>query len=324
MKNLCTLFDSRYMPLGMALYESIVRNFSEFHLWVLALDDEAYRVLRDSQHPHMTVIALTDIESSDVLEAKSNRTWQEFCWTLSPVLPTYIIEKNPHLAHITYIDSDIYFYSDAQPIYDEIGESSIMITPHRFPDRLKHLEQNGIYNVQMVYFKNDRTGRACLAKWREQCLEWCYYRLEPDRMGDQKYLDKWPNKYPNVCILENIGAGAAVWNIENYAVKHETGSIWLNEFPLIFYHFHGFKFFSGGFFTSSLVGYGLQLSLLDSIYRPYVSEITDICSKNRFTGKGLTLREILKFMSARNLHHNQKVIRVALNFMSWLLGLLKR
>jgi hypothetical protein len=46
MKNLCTLFDSRYMPLGMALYESIVRNFSEFHLWVLALDDEAYRVLR--------------------------------------------------------------------------------------------------------------------------------------------------------------------------------------------------------------------------------------------------------------------------------------
>jgi hypothetical protein len=131
-------------------------------------------------------------------------------------------------------------------------------------------------------------------------------------------------EFPNVCILENIGAGAAVWNIENYAVKYESGSIWLNEFPLIFYHFHGFKFFSGGFFTSSLVGYGLQLSLLDSIYRPYVSEITDICSKNRFTGKGLTLREILKFMSARNLHHNQKVIRVALNFMSWLLGLLKR
>lgn len=172
-KYLCTLFDINYAHLGLALYTSIEKYFDEYHLWILALDNKTFIKLNALNLKNISIISLKDIESPDVLEAKGNRTWQEFCWTLSPVLPSFILEKNPEIGHITYIDSDIFFFSDPSPIFDEIDEASVMITPHRFPERLKHLEENGKYNVQMVFFKNDQIGRACLAKWREQCLEWC-------------------------------------------------------------------------------------------------------------------------------------------------------
>jgi hypothetical protein len=324
MKNLCTLFDSGYLPLGLALYRSIQRHFDAFHLWVLALDENALNILREMELPNLTVISLAAIESDDLLVAKNNRTWQEFCWTLSPVLPTYVLEQNPALEHITYIDSDIYFFSNPDPIYNEIGDSSIMITPHRFPKRLSHLEQNGIYNVQMVYFKNDETGRACLAKWRQQCIEWCYYRLEPDRMGDQKYLDKWPQEFANVCILQNIGAGAALWNIENYALKVNGTSLELNNKPLIFYHYHGFKIFTMGLFTSGLANYGLPFDLLDAIYRPYVTEILKICKEYRIKPRPLSVRDAWKHLRMINLHSNLRPIRAILHTVSKVLGIIKR
>ncbi|EMO30280.1 hypothetical protein LEP1GSC170_6220 [Leptospira interrogans serovar Bataviae str. HAI135] len=74
------------------------------------MDDRTYTFSKENSFDHITILSLGDIESEDVLAAKGNRTWQEYCWTLSPVLPSYVLAKNQNIDHITYLDSDIYFF----------------------------------------------------------------------------------------------------------------------------------------------------------------------------------------------------------------------
>ena len=53
-----------------------------------------------------------------------------------------------------------------------------------------------IYNIL-------KRAENILNKWIGQCIDWCYARYEDGKFGDQKYLDKWPDDYTNVHILEH-------------------------------------------------------------------------------------------------------------------------
>ncbi|WP_061247296.1 hypothetical protein [Leptospira noguchii] len=324
MKYLCTLFDFNYLPLGLSLYESIRLYFGDFHLWVLAMDDRTYAFFKENSFDHITILSLGDVESQDVLVAKGNRTWQEYCWTLSPVLPSYVLTKNQNIDHITYLDSDIYFFSDVEPVYNEIGKNSVMIIPHRFPDRLKHLEVNGIYNVQMVYFKRDEIGIQCLNRWREQCLEWCYNRLEEGRLGDQKYLDVWPQTYKNVCVLKNEQAGVALWNVEKYKIGLKDGKVLVDDNPLIFYHFHMFKFYAGNIFGTGISDYGLNYSALKVIYKIYVKQLIKVASRFNLKLKNLNILEICNMIEKRNFYSYSFLKKVFWNILLYGFVVLKK
>ena len=70
---------------------------------------------------------------------------------------------------------------------------------------LSHLEQFGRFNVGMVSFRNDVAGLACLSRWREKCIEWCYDRVEDGKFADQGYLDDWPTEHEGVVVLDMQG-----------------------------------------------------------------------------------------------------------------------
>ncbi|EMO90522.1 hypothetical protein [Leptospira noguchii] len=324
MKYLCTLFDFNYLPLGLSLYESIRLYFKDFHLWILAMDDRTYTFFKENSFDHVTILSLGDIESEDVLAAKGNRTWQEYCWTLSPVLPSYVLAKNQNIDHITYLDSDIYFFSNVEPVYNEIGKHSVMIIPHRFPDRLKHLEANGIYNVQMVYFKRDEIGMKCLNRWREQCLEWCYNRLEEGRLGDQKYLDVWPQTYKNVCVLKNEQAGVALWNAEKYKIVLKDGIVLVDDNPLVFYHFHMFKFYAGNIYGTGISDYGLDYKTLKVIYKVYVKQLIKVVSSFDLKLKNLNILEICNMIEKRNFYSYSFLKKVSWNVLLYGFVVLKK
>src|SRR5258708_38133039 len=124
---------------------------------------------------------------------------------MSPCLPWYILQHNSYVDCITYLDADLLFFSPVQPLFDEIGDSSIAIIEHWFTPRLKYYEANGRFCIEWVGFRRDEEALACLSRWRDQCIEWCYYRLEDRRMGDQKYLDEWPERYSSCHILQHLG-----------------------------------------------------------------------------------------------------------------------
>jgi len=149
------------------------------------MDDVTLETLTKMGLEKTSLIAISDFEDEELQRIKPSRTVAEYCWTCTPSLPLYVLKKEPALDMITYLDADLFFYSDPSPIYKEFGNNSIMIIEHRFPEHLKHLEANGIYNVQMLVFRNNDSGRECLEWWQERCNEWCFYRLEDGKLGDQ-------------------------------------------------------------------------------------------------------------------------------------------
>ena len=245
MKNyFVTYFDRNYLAKGLALIESLKEHETkDFTIFVICLD-EITRILLNKLAPgNVVAIPLDAIERADfpLLNAKKTRSTVEYYWTLTPTIILRILEKYPEVDVLTYLDADLFFYAPTDAIYAELGDASVLIHEHRYSETLAHLEKmSGRFNVGLLCFRNDGKAKNVLLKWREQCLEWCYYRFEEGRMGDQMYLDKWPEEYDCVRILENVGAGLAPWNHAKYDIEAVDNEVMVNEKPLVFYHFHAF------------------------------------------------------------------------------------
>ena len=242
----CTLFDSNYLPRGLALYESLRRHEPESSLRVFCMDEQTKAVLDQLALPGLVAIPLEELEAHDpeLREVKDGRTPVEYCWTATPSVCLYCLEREPELELITYLDADVYFYSSAQPLFDEMGDDAVMIVPHRYEADLAHLEAtSGVYNVELVSFRRDEDGLEALRWWRDRCIEWCYYRVEDGKLGDQKYLDDWPERFRRVHVLEHVGGGLAPWNVNRYALRERDGEVMVDDVPLVFYHFHSLRLY---------------------------------------------------------------------------------
>lgn len=275
MIHYCTYFDRNYLTRAMALHRSLVRHSPSFTLWALCLDDEAFEALEGLRLDGIRPIRLAELEAADpeLLAVKGSRSRVEYYFTLSPCLPRYLLAEHPEIDLITYLDADLLFYSSPQPVFDELGTGSVLIVPHRFPDSLKHLEEYGVFNVGLLSFRSDAASGAVLDRWREQCLEWCYDRVEGDRFADQKYLDKWPG-LPGVVVLRHPGADLAPWNVAGHRLDLAQDPPTVDGRPLVFYHFQGVKQVGPGLWDVALDRYGVRdHQLRDRLYRPYVRAV---------------------------------------------------
>lgn len=260
------------------MIRSLFANCDSAVVFVLCMDDYTLDAISSKQNDRIVSIPLRSIESNEVLSVKSNRSVAEYCWTLSSVFTWYILSLYEYVNLITYLDADIFFFSDVSPIFNEIDKSSIAIVEHRFTPRLSDRIVNGRFCVQWCSFRRDPDGISCLKRWRNQCLDWCYYRLEDGKMGDQKYLDSWPDDYSSCHVVQNLGAGLAPWNYAQYKISYdiESSIILVNDYPLIFYHFHQFQLLSPNRSSRLSSFYTEERAEPDEVYSIYEKEVFSI------------------------------------------------
>ena len=77
----CTLFDSGYLPQGLALLRSLERHAGGMRLWVLAMDTQCRQLLSALKHPALHVLELEACETEELRLARRMRSWAEYCWT---------------------------------------------------------------------------------------------------------------------------------------------------------------------------------------------------------------------------------------------------
>jgi len=252
----CTYFDRNFLAQGLALWRSLARNDPGAMLWVLALDDFAADLLRELDEPGLKIVSLADLEAGDpaLAAAKGGRSPIEYYFTLSPCWPRWLLASHPEIPLLTYIDADMFFFASPAPIFaamDAAG-ASVLVTEHRFPNWMRHTERKGRFNIGILCFRNDVTGRACLDDWRERCLAWCHDRLEDGKYADQKYLDEWPGRFgPAVLVLGHEGVNLAPWNWLGHKIEWEAAGaaasrepacdLRINGQPLIVFHFAQFR-----------------------------------------------------------------------------------
>lgn len=278
----CTYFDRHYLLKGLALQSSLKKYNPFVELWILCMDKYTYLILESMKLTNIKLITLPEFEDHQLLKAKKNRNRVEYYWTCTPSLPLYVFNKSKDCDYAVYIDTDLFFYSPSENIFTELTSNSIYIAEHRYPPEQQYrINRQGRFNVGILIFKNDDYGKKCLTRWRKQCIKWCYFREEDGKMGDQMYLNEWPKLYDKLTISRNLGVNAAPWNIALYNVKRSANEVFINSDELICYHFHQFKIYRNNHYTYAK-GYELSQNIIDTIYRPYINEITEQLSRLKF------------------------------------------
>ena len=262
MEHFVTLFNSLFLPQGLALHMSMERHVREYVLWILCVDDETYEVLGRLNLPNVRRLKLSDLETPELLEVKPGRTIGEYCWTLTPFAPRFVFEADSAVKRVTYIDADLWFRKHPKPIFDELEASGkqVLITDHAYAPEYDQSATSGKFCVQFMIFERGQSEQV-RSSWEAQCLDWCYNRHEDGKFGDQKYLDVWPQEFASsVHVLEKKHLTLAPWNAMEFSHKEAA-----------FYHFHDLRLLSET--MVDIGGYPIPKPVLSDIYVPYLRDI---------------------------------------------------
>jgi hypothetical protein len=265
-EHFVTLFDSYFLPQGVALIRSMERHIAtEFKLWIVCLDDVTYYYFSKLNNPNLSLLRLPDLETTDLLEIKPHRTVAEYCWTLTPHVPKWVFSADKSIERITYLDADTWFFSDPSPIFNKFDKSQkeVLITEHAPYFKYDQTKISGIYCVQFITF-NRHGGEIVRSWWEDRCNEWCYAVPHDGKFGDQKYLDVWPIKFKDrVYIAEDKFSFQAPWNAMRF-----------NDLSPILYHFHGVRMLSwGNRILLDQTSYSIPKYKWQSVYIPYIEDL---------------------------------------------------
>jgi len=263
MEHFVTHYNKLFLPQGLALHESLLKNTSNFTLWIVCIDEETYDILNKLKLVSTNLINLKNVETQELLRVKKERTISEYCWTLTPFIPRFVFEQDKNVKRVTYLDADLYFLKDPKPIFEQFNKSSkeVLITDHSYSPEYDRSNESGQYCVQFMIF-NRNGGESVRKWWEEKCIEWCYNRHEDGKFADQKYLDKWPKKFSSkVHVLNNPEWTLAPWN----ALKYQFSKA-------IFYHFHELKLLNSNEAILSTY-YILPEILVRSVYYKYLESL---------------------------------------------------
>ena len=237
----CTLFDKNYLDKGLVMMESLMHTDSLSMIYVLCMDDKVYECLQKYNNNRVIPVSFDEFMDEELLNLKKTRSNAEFCWTCTARIIRYVLEKYNEPV-CTYVDADLYFYSNPQVLLDEMKEKNctVQVVPHQFPDTKEGRLQEELYGkncVQFNTFSNEENSLKLLKEWEASCIEECSNAT----VGDQMFTSDW-GKYSFVNVSSNRGAGIASWNIYRYKhVGNKKDVVYdryeHSEYKLVFYHF---------------------------------------------------------------------------------------
>lgn len=266
MEHYVTLFDSLFLPQGIALHTSMERHVKDYTLWILCVDDQAHEILYKLNLPNVRLLQLSKLETADLLTVKPLRTKGEYCWTLTPFAPRFVFEADVNVTRVTYLDADLWFRKNPAAIFREFESSGkqVLITDHAYAPQYDQSATSGQYCVQFMTFNRDG-GEIVRKWWEERCVEWCFARFENGKFGDQKYLDDWPERFINtVHVMQNKEWILAPWSAARYPYGNS-----------ILWHFHDVRVANKSNNIQTVVWYGYLIpkETKNNIYVNYFKDL---------------------------------------------------
>jgi len=262
----CTYFDSAYLARGIAMLRSLRRHDPQARIFVVALDDLCRRALLARFGPRIRVIGTAPLHAAvaELRETQTARSPWAYYATQKPVVAQFAMEIHPRPQAVVYIDADTWFFSNPAPVFEEIADASVALSPHAFSPGLEHLETFGRFNAGFIYWRNDDIGRRCLSEWRDDCLAWCAEEPQPDgRFMNQGYLNRWPERYSGIHVIQHPGVNLAPWNADGRP---------LERLP-VFFHFHGLERQPDGRWQSYFPHLQTRSAFASEIYLPYLAAV---------------------------------------------------
>ena len=267
MEHYVTLFDSLFLPQGLALHLSMQRHAGAYTLWILCVDDEVYELLQRLKLANVRLLKLNELETEELIKVKPSRTRGEYCWTLTPFSHRFVFDADASADRVTYLDADVWFRKNPSPIFNEFEASGkqVLITDHAYAPEYDQSATSGQYCVQFMTFKREG-GEVVRKWWEERCIDWCYARIEDGKFGDQKYLDDWPERFPHLIhVLEDKELMLAPWNATRFPYGRS-----------VCWHFHSLRIVNGSnknLYAVDCGNYPLPITTRQYIYGEYLKDL---------------------------------------------------
>lgn len=269
---LLTFFDDAYLAQGQVMLRSFMQHTSErFKICVLWLGK---RDALSGDH-NIEVVMLNQFINSEsrLFEARDNRSWRSFCWTLEPALVHSCLKAQKDGEIVVYCDADVMWYADPIPdILAAMERADVALSPHRFPKGQEHRYRSvGKFNFGVAVMRACDLTRKVVGEWLDQTLEKC----DEYAGGDQIHLDLWIDK-----LGMRLTELPATWNAAPWQHVEVNGSPpMIDGERLVSWHYHEHR---RGLGKNPIIikgepwcrsGYDLPESTVQSVYLPYQMEL---------------------------------------------------
>lgn len=264
MEHYVTIFDSTFAPQGLALHASLERHAGDHVLWVICMDEAVQSLVEAVALPHLRAIPVADVEDDRLRSARETRTRAEYCWTLTPFSFDAVFRRDATVSRVTYVDADVWLAADPSPAFSvfEASGAGVQITEHAYAPDHDATASSGRYCVQFLTMTRD-SSRPVRELWQEQCVDWCFARVEDGKFGDQKYLERWPLLFGElVHVASPRGWFQGPWNATRFPYSEA-----------ITYHFHGLRLVNA---ATAIIGhptYRIPRPHRNGLYVPYSRDL---------------------------------------------------
>lgn len=144
-----------------------------------------------------------------------------------------------------YLDSDIWVIHSLEPLFEELAQTSILLSPHCLAPptgrvRLQTLFlRYGVFNSGCLGIRRSDEADRFLDWWCD-AMRFCAVTKAPYQ-GDQPWLNAVPAYFPGSRICRNPGANVGYWNIHERKIEKTTDGFLCNRKPWLFAHLSGLE-----------------------------------------------------------------------------------
>lgn len=279
-----TIYRKDYLYKGIVLYESIKLYDSDYRFFVVCMEEESVELLNKLNYTNLIPISIKEIEEYDkrIPELKTQRGEKTYIWTAKASVPLYLFNRYEEIDRIVWLDGDTEFQSSPEPIYQQWGDYSVLLTEEKFDGEYEYLGHLvGFYNTGFMGFKRDETGLMVLNYFKERLQEWKNTEEEQVNWNDQLYVDDWTERFPNVGVVKHNGINltpfiASRANAEEKAFVNFKGGIpYIGNTPIVLYHFMALKYYESNEYDLCYYWMKIDIETVNKLYKPYIKR----CSK---------------------------------------------
>ncbi len=252
-KAIVTIASNNYFAQVKVLMKSMEISNPEWDRYFILVDEKNDDIWNENNN--FEKLSFKDVGIEDIQKMSFYYDVVELNTAVKPFAIDYLFNTLDY-DQVIYLDPDIYVYKKLDKIEEEFSKGmSIILTPH-FIDELnddgflpdeQSVLATGIFNLGFIAFQKSETSMKAIDWWMKKCRKKCVSEIEEGVYVDQKWINYFPSRYEGVYILKDYGYNVAYWNIwERHIEKKSDGEFYVNNYPLVFFHYSGINWNSDG------------------------------------------------------------------------------
>lgn len=240
-----TICSVNYLAGAKSLAQSIaLTNPDTKFVYVIA--DKLENKLSRSYFGNNDFIEVDDLQIPKLQELIDTYNIIEFNTAIKPFAIEYL-HKKYKADKIIYFDPDIIVFGKLDGILKNLNTNDFILTPHilqpitdnKFYKHQQGALNTGIFNLGFIAINYNQASERIIKWWAFHMRRHGHSKSNIGEFYDQKIMNLLPIFSNKVLIEKNPGYNVAGWNIHERQITKSGNLYYVNDEPLLFYHFSG-------------------------------------------------------------------------------------